>query len=175
MEKTIDISCFGSYRMVKSRNLNEALWRLKTVRNFCVISCTAIVVGTGMESLRRKQTKNGGFNRLNVGAISNSEQQGEGASASVQCSCIFRVSVQYSLQSPFFYFQSRGKLGRVQNVEVGEWEGATVSIGPCQTMWGRNAWHRPKNSCVHHIMSDFFFLCALLLPIKGLHCRLKML
>ena len=30
-----------------------------------------------------------GFNRLNVGAISNSDRQSESASASVQCSCIF--------------------------------------------------------------------------------------
>ena len=76
-----------------------------------------------MESLRRKQTKNGGFNRLNVGAISNSEQQREDASASVQCSCIFRVSVQYSLQSPFFIFKAEENWGEYKMSKWGSGRG----------------------------------------------------
>ena len=87
---------------------------MKTVRNFCLISCIAILVGTGIESLRRKQTQSG-FNRLNVGAISNSDQQIEGASASVQWSCIFRVSVQYPFSRHFLFSKHKKNLGRVQS------------------------------------------------------------
>ena len=51
------------------------------------------------------------FYRLNVGAISNSEQQSEGASASVQCSCIFgwAFSIPFSRH---FLFSKQRKIGK---------------------------------------------------------------
>ena len=111
--------------------IQESEWSTLMVRELAVEDCQKFLRNfmycnssrNRNRSLRRKQTKNGSFNRLNVGAISNSEQQGEGASASVQCSCIFRVSVQYSLQSPFFIFKVEENWGEYKMSKWGSRRG----------------------------------------------------